>query len=132
MANAIKYTVRGRYEDVLAVDGADENSINGMVKQLAPQASVVEIIGTGQNYITREGGSDIPVKHSLLTAASVLYDSVYVPSGINSVATHADEPDAVHVIDAAYKHCKATAVHGTAEEVLESTYFWEKLSPSHS
>ncbi len=36
------------------------------------------------------------VDKSLLTVASVLYDAVYVPAGNNSVATIADDPDAIH------------------------------------
>lgn len=132
MANTIKDSIRTRKIAILAADGVDDASINTMMKQLEAEGATTEIIGPRQNYITSDNGTDIPVQHSLLTAASVLYDAVYIPSGTNSVATLAAEADAVHFINQAYKHCKAIAAHGDADQVLESTYFWEKLSPSHS
>lgn len=131
MANTIKDSIRTRKIAILAADGVDENSLMSIQRMLEAEGAVTEVIAPQQTYILSENDVEIPVKHSLLTAASVFYDAVYVPSGTNSVATLAAEADAVHFLNEAYKHCKAIAVHGDAEQVLESTYFWEKLSPSH-
>ncbi|HZI23934.1 MAG TPA: catalase HPII, partial [Chryseolinea sp.] len=66
-------------------------------------------------------------RRSLLTVASVLYDAVYVPGGTNSVATLKAEANAVHFLNEAYKHCKAIAVDESAQDILEATYFANKV-----
>jgi catalase len=69
----------------------------------------------------------IAVKKSFLTASSVFYDAVYVPSGTNSVATLTAEADAVHFLNEAFKHCKPIAADLGARQMLEQTYFVKKL-----
>jgi len=77
--------------------------------------------------LTADGNTTLPVNQSFLTAASVFYDAVYVPGGTNSVATLAAEPDAIHFLNEAYKHCKAIAADESARQVLEFTYFYKKV-----
>ena len=69
----------------------------------------------------------VDVNESFFTTASVLYDAVYVPGGTNSVATLEAEPDAVHFLNEAFKHCKPIAASFDALQVLEATYFAKKL-----
>ncbi|HTH30185.1 MAG TPA: hypothetical protein VL946_02495, partial [Lacibacter sp.] len=76
--------------------------------------------------IMAEGNTEIQVKQTFFTTASVLYDAVYVPGGI-SAATLAGEPDAVHFLNEAYKHCKAIAADAAAMPLLQETYFYKKL-----
>jgi catalase len=57
----------------------------------------------------------------------MLNDAVYVPSGINSVATLAAEANAVHFLNEAFKHCKPIAKDEGALQVLQATYFTAKL-----
>ena len=74
----------------------------------------------------------IMANESFLTTASVLYDAVYIPGGINSVASLAVDADAVHFINEAYRHCKAIAADTAAIQVLEATYFGKKLPPDNA
>jgi catalase len=55
-----------------------------------------------------------------------------VPGGTNSVATLEADPDAVHFLNEAFKHCKAIAADQNALQVLEATYFWKKLPADNS
>lgn len=89
--------------------------------------AVVEIIAPHQGNIIGEGNAPIAVDQSFLTAASVFYDAVYVPGGTNSVATLEAEPDALHFLNEAFRHCKAIAADTDAMQVLEATYFYKKL-----
>ena len=132
MANTVKGSVKTRKIAFLAADGVDANSLNDIKDLLVTQGAVVEIISPQHSYITAEDGTQVPVQHSLLTAASVFYDAVYVPSGTNSVATLEAHPDAIHFLNEAYKHCKAIALHNIAVQMLRSTYFGEKFSVVHS
>jgi catalase len=52
---------------------------------------------------------------------------VYVPGGLNSVATLEGDANAVHFLNEAFKHCKAIAADTQALQVLEATYFRKKL-----
>ncbi len=77
--------------------------------------------------ITAENNTSIPADQSFLTAASVLYDAVYIAGGDMNAATLAGESDAVHFVNEAYKHCKAIAAESSALPFLEATYFGKKL-----
>jgi len=60
-----------------------------------------------------------------------LFDAVYLPGGINSVSTLCANPDALHFLNQAYKHCKVIAADTAAIKVLDETYFRKHL-PAHS
>lgn len=132
MARTIKDTVKTRKVAFLAADGVDESSLTRVKDALIAAGAVVELIAPRLNYIVSEGDTQIPVDHSFLTAASVLYDAVYVPGGTNSVATIEADADAVHFLNEAFKHCKAIAADAGAMQVLEATYFAKKLPGDYS
>ncbi|MEO8472143.1 MAG: catalase [Chryseolinea sp.] len=127
MANTIKNSIRTRKVAVLAADGVDEKSLNKVKSALESEGAVVEVIAPKLGMLISENNSQIPVNNSFLTAASVLYDAVYVPGGTNSVATIAAEANAIHFLNEAFKHCKAIASDETARQVLDATYFRKKL-----
>lgn len=91
------------------------------------KGAVTEVIAPRLGFIVAEDDTEIPVKRTFLTAASVLYDAVYVPGGTNSVATLAGEANAVHFLNEAFKHCKPIAAHEEARQVIDVTYFAGKL-----
>ncbi len=132
MVNTVKDTIQTRKVAILAADGVDEDSLEAVRSVLETGGAVVEIIAPRQGYILSENDSMIEVHHSFLTAASVLYDAVYVPGGTNSVATIEAEADAVHFLNEAFKHCKAIAADEKAMQVLEATYFHKKLPAEYS
>jgi catalase len=132
MANTIKDSIHTRKVAILAADGVNEKSLMTIQDDLMAQGAMTEVIAPRLGFITSENDVAIPVKRSLLTAASVLYDAVYVPSGINSVATLAAEANAVHFLNEAFKHCKAIAADEGALQVLQATYFASKLPEDKS
>ena len=132
MANSPKDSIKTRKIAFLAADGVDEISLTTVKDALEANGAVVEIIAPRLNYIVSENDVQIAVDHSFLTAASVLYDAVYVPGGTNSVATIEAEADAVHFLNEAFKHCKAIAADESAIQVLEATYFSNKLPADFS
>nr|WP_233632579.1 MULTISPECIES: catalase [Parapedobacter] len=127
MANTPKDTIATRKIAVLAADGVDEASLGTVQAELEAEGAVVEIIAPRQGFLLSANDVEIGVHHSLLTAASVLYDAVYVPGGTNSVGTIEGEPTAIHFLNEAFKHCKAIAADAGARQVLDATYFANKL-----
>jgi catalase len=132
MANTVRDSIRTRKIALLVADGVDATAVKNMQKALTAEGAVAELIAPRLGQVTAADGSSLPVNKSFLTAASVLYDAVYVPGGTNSVATIAATADAVHFLNEAYKHCKAIAADAAAMQVLQATYFRAKLPESNS
>jgi catalase len=127
MENTVKDTIITRKIAMLVADGVNEMSVKMMQESLEAEGAVVELVAPKLGYIVSENDEVFPVYKSLLTTASVLYDAVYVPGGINNVATIAGEPDAIHFLNEAFKHCKAIAADEDAMQVLEETAFYKKI-----
>ena len=127
MAGTIKDSIQTRKIAILASDGVDEPSLTAMKKALEVAGAVTHVIAPKLGMITAGNDAVIAADQSFLTAASVLYDAVYVAGGDMNAANLACEPDAVHFINEAYKHCKAIAAESSAIAVLEETYFSKKL-----
>ncbi|ARS40411.1 catalase HPII [Sphingobacteriaceae bacterium GW460-11-11-14-LB5] len=132
MAETIKDTISTRKIAILAADGVDEKSLSGVKDLLIANGAVVHIIAPKLGEITSKGDKKIKVDESFLTAASVLYDAVYVPGGKNAVAALEAEANAIHFLNEAFKHCKAIAADEEALQVLQSTYFLKKLPAEYS
>jgi len=132
MAFTVKNSIRTRKIAILAADGVNEKNVLTVKEALTAKGALCEIIAPKLGFVS--GGNDIsiPVAKSFLTAASVLYDAVYVPGGVNSVAALEAEPDAVHFLNEAFKHCKAIAADTDALQVLKATYIGRKLPQDKS
>lgn len=131
MANTVKDSIRTRMIAILAADGVDGNTLMEMKNSIEGEGAIIHIIAPKLGMLTAEDNSSIPVDQSFLTAASVFYDAVYVPGGLNSVATLEADPDAIHFLNEAFKHCKAIAADTQALQVLQATYFFKKLPPDN-
>lgn len=127
MADTIKDTIKTRQIAILAADGVSKETIDTMKNAISAAGGTVEIIAPTQSYIVANNKGKIPVDKSFLTAASVLYDAVYVAGGTKSAHALANDADAIHFLNEAFKHCKAIAAHEDAISVLEATYFGKKL-----
>jgi catalase len=129
MANTVKDNIATRKIAILASDGVNEESLQTVKDAILNAGARVEIIAPRLGIIMGENDTAIKVQQSFLTAASVFYDAVYVPGGVLNVGTLTKEPDAIHFLNEAFRHCKAIAADGDAEQVLEETYFYKKLPP---
>lgn len=127
MAGTVKNSIKTRKIAILAADGVDGKSLNEVSTALEDGGAIIEIIAPRLGEIMTDGNVSIRVDQSLLTAASVLFDAVYVPGGDESVTTIAGEVNAIHFLNEAFKHCKAIAADEAAVEVLNATYFSGKL-----
>jgi catalase len=127
MANTVKNTIKTRRIAFLAADGFNEASLLDVKAALKAEGAMVDVIAPRLGVIQGENNTEVKVDKSLLTAASVLYDAVYVPGGSNSVATLEAEANAVHFLNEAFKHCKAIAADPDAAQVLKATYFGRKI-----
>jgi catalase len=127
MANTVKDSIQTRKVAILAADGVDEKALFAVKAAIEAEGGAVNVIAPRLGFITSINDEKIQADESFLTAASVLFDAVYVPGGTNSVATVEAEADAVHFLNEAFKHCKPIAADAGAMQVLEATYFSKKI-----
>ncbi|MES2267186.1 MAG: catalase [Bacteroidota bacterium] len=127
MANTVKDSIQTRKIAILAADGVDEKALFAVKEAIEADGGAVNVIAPRLGFITSLNDEQIQADESFLTAASVLFDAVYVPGGGNSVASIEADPDAVHFLNEAFKHCKAIAADAGAMQVLEATYFSKKI-----
>ncbi len=122
MKNTNKDSIATRRVAILAADGVDEISLNAMKKALETKGAMVKIIAPKLGAIKLANGSAIKVDESFLQAASVLYDAVFIPGGKKSSDALKAEPDAIHFVNEAYKHCKAISANDEGIELLKASY----------
>ncbi|QIL37986.1 catalase [Pedobacter sp. HDW13] len=132
MAGTIRNTIKTRKVAILAAEGVDGESLSKVKDALVAEGAVVHIIAPKLGELISKEDMKITPDESLLTAASVLYDAVYLPGGTNSVATLEAEANAIHFLNEAFKHCKAIAADEQALQVLEATYFYKKLPAEYA
>jgi catalase len=63
----------------------------------------------------------VKINQTYLTTASVVYDSIIVVNGKDSVDKQLENGDSLHFLNEAYKHCKPIALIGDALELLGKT-----------
>jgi catalase len=120
--NAPAPNIRTRKVAALVADGFDEASLSAIRKALAAGGAQLKIIAPHLGALQGAGGGKVSVDQSLRTAASVLFDAVYVAGGEASAGVLAANADAVHFVDEAFRHCKAIAATGAGRDVLAASY----------
>lgn len=126
MANTVKNTIRSRQIAVLIADGVDETSVNNLKNKLTAEGAMVKLVAPRLSPVKGNKNTLMPDK-TFFNAASVLFDAVYIPGGAKSVAILRNEPDAIHFVNEAFRHCKAIGTDKEAVSFLEDTYLANKL-----
>lgn len=131
MADTVKNTIKTRMIAVLATDGVNEESLNGMKRALEEEGAQVKVVAPHLGELKADQGTLIKVDKTFLTTSSVVYDAVYIPDGLLSAASLKQVSEAIHFIDEAYKHCKAVAADGAGVDLLQMTHAWMKIHKEH-
>ena len=128
MANTIKDSIKTRQIAILTADGIDEKAVMKMKDALVAEGAVVKIIAPNLGSVKGKGKGTLKVDQSFLTAASVLFDAVYIPGGAAGIKVLLAENDPLNFIDEAFRHCKAIALDGEAIDLWNASYAGRKLS----
>ena len=121
MADTVKNTIKTRQIAILAGEGVDQSSVMTMKQALEMAGAKTQIIASHLGSIAAANGQQIKVDQSFLTAASVLFDAVYVPDVAKNAESLKKEAAAVLFINEAYMHCKAIGANGAGIEFLKVT-----------
>lgn len=105
---------------ILAADGVNGDEVTGMQGALQEAGVMVEVVAPHLGSIQSAAGDAIAVNQSLLTAASVLYDAVYVPGGADSANALQGSGDALYFIQEAFKHYKPIAASSEGADFCQA------------
>ncbi|HWK02688.1 MAG TPA: catalase [Puia sp.] len=120
MANTPKNTIKTRQVAILAADGVNDATLTAVQEALIAQGAVTQLIAPRLGSIKGQKNKTIAVDQSLLIAASVLFDAIYIPGGAASIATLKDLPDAQAFIREAYLHAKPIAADDEGVKLVEA------------
>ena len=121
-------TIKTRKIAFLVADGFNDASVMDMKMSLMKAGAQAMTVAPRLGVLTGKEGDTLKADCSFLTAASVLFDAVYVPDGEASVAALQAEPEAGNFLSEAYKHCKTIAASGAGVALLESAGLDESLT----
>jgi catalase len=121
MDNTPKDTIKSRKIAILAGDGFDYDELNQVKKALQDAGAHIEVISKNLGHIKSTDGKEVAVDKSIIIAASVMYDAVFVPGGESSVASLQDQGDALRFLNEAFKHCKAVGAIREGVDLLNRT-----------
>ncbi|MDI1258320.1 DJ-1/PfpI family protein [Aquabacterium sp.] len=103
---------------VLASDGLNEVQLDAVRRVLESGGAQVNVVSNRAGPLWGESGRQVPVDHHWLDMPSVMFDAVYVPGGIGSIAILQEDPDARHFMREAYEQGKSVAATGHGVELL--------------
>lgn len=106
----------------IVAEGFDSNEVEAMKKALEDQGAQLMLLAPHGGEITCHQNKKHKVDAALMTTESVLFDALYIPGGKKSVPQLEKNDKAKKFIHEALKHCKAIAVNGEGEKLLDATY----------
>ena len=121
MENTPKGPLKGRKVAILAADGVDAAELQAVQAALQGVELQVEVVAPVLGRVKGAAGEDIPVDRTFLTAASVMYDAVYVPGGSGSVNALKVQGSALHFVNEAFAHFKPIGALGEGVGLLTAS-----------
>jgi catalase len=94
---------------IIVADGVSGADVTTMRTDLSRAGLHSDVIAPHEGTVSTAGGAKIAVAASILTAASVMYDAVYLPGGKASVDALLGNGDVLHFIEETFKHYKTIA-----------------------
>jgi len=127
MAHTRKESIKTRRIAILIAEGIDEKAVETMQKDLIDKGATVKLIAPKLGLIKGAHGGALKADQSFLTAASVLFDAVYIAGGKVGIANLINRPEPVCFVDEAYQHCKAIALDKEAMDLFKETHAYKKM-----
>lgn len=103
----------------ICADDVCNASVVNYKNALEKKGATVKIIAPHLGFIKSEEGKKIKVDQSLLIAASVLFDAVFIPSGKGITALKESKEVAEFITDA-FKHCKVIGGEEEGATIIQS------------
>jgi catalase len=100
---------KGRKVAILLDEGYNHQELMGVTQALTAAGVGVKIVSMLLGVKKSADGQEVEVDKHHVSAASILFDAIFIPGGRDSVEAMKQQGDALHFINEAYKHCKPIA-----------------------
>jgi catalase len=110
--------IKTRMIAVLAADGFNNEDLEIVKADLEKEGARAKIIAPMLGNISSSAGTQVPVDFSTLTAASVMFDAVFIPGGQASINTLIKKEEVINFVKEAYRHCKTIGALGEGINIL--------------
>lgn len=120
-ANTKFDSIATRQIAVLVAEGFNMKAFDTMKKALEKESAIFKLIAPHGGTITCDTDMEHKVDASIMTTESVLFDAVYIPGGKRSVDALMKKSKFTKFVNETFKHCKAIAVDGEAEKILDAS-----------
>ena len=130
MGNTIKNSAKTRQVAVLVADGVEETDVNKFITALKTAGAVPKIIAPKPGPVKTANGKTIKADQCFYNTSSVLFDAVYIAAGAAAAKTLLGEPDAIHFINEAYRHCKTIGATAEGVDLLKATFVKKVITAS--
>jgi catalase len=114
-----KNSIKSRKIAILVDEGYNYDDVSEVMQALKGAGARTDLISKYMGMLKSSSEEEIEVNKNYLTAASVLYDAVYVPGGKESIDALKMQGDAIHFINEAFRHCKPLGATGEGIEFLK-------------
>jgi catalase len=116
--NTKKDSIKGRKIAVLLADGFDHGQFMAVKSAIESGGANVKVVSKMLGKLKATDGNSVDVDKSHVTAASVMFDGIFIPGGADSIEAMKKQGDALHFINEAYKHCKPIGAIGEGIDLL--------------
>jgi catalase len=113
------FTAKSRKVAVLLADGYDHQQLQAVRQRLEDAGAMPKIVSKFLGPVKSAGGESVEADFAHVTAASVIFDGIYVPGG-SHVETLMEQGDALHFVAEAFKHHKPIAFSGEGVRMLSA------------
>jgi catalase len=114
-----KNSIKSRKIAILAAEGYNYDDVSQVMQALKGAGAHTDLISKYRGMLKSSKGEEIEVDKNYLTAASVMYDAVYVPGGKVSIDTLKMQGDAIHFVNEAFRHCKPLGATGEGIQLFK-------------
>jgi catalase len=109
---------KGRKLGILLSDGADPVLFNALLKAVAKEGAVYEVVAPRIGGVTLADGTRVAAKHKIDGGPSVLFDAVAALVSAEGAALLAKDAAAKDFVADAFAHCKFIAISADAEPIF--------------
>jgi catalase len=118
---------KGRKLGILLSDGADAGLFQALVKALAAEGAVYEVVAPKIAGVTLSDGTTVAAKHKIDGGPSVLFDAVAVLVSADGAALLSGDAAAKDFVTDAFAHCKFIGISAEAEAIFVAAGIGEDL-----
>jgi catalase len=115
---ARKDTIQSRRIAVLAADGVKAEELTAVKRGLENAGAQVEVVAKFLGMLQSADGDKVKADKNYVTTASIMYDAVFIPGGLQSIETLRQHGDALFFINEAFKHGKPIGATSEGIELL--------------